>query len=763
MRKAIILLISFLLTGFTSLLAQDIISVEGLVTDESTGAGIAGQEVTILVTDSANYHNSTILTDASGYYMDTLWVTGSVPSINVSTPDNCSSFIHDTTLYYPVNGTCYLVNFAICNDSVAGDCQADFTYVNDPIDQLYVSFYDQSTPVGNIDSWYWDFGDGNSSNLQNPVHVYNSFGTYNVCLTITTDDSCTSIFCQDVTIGNTLDCQADFNSFPDSTNQGTVYFYDLSYANGNINSWFWEFGDGSTSTEQNPTHVFNELGTYNVCLTITADSNCTSTYCQDVLVGGGSGGDCLADFNYFTDSTNQGLVYFYDLSIPVGNIETWFWDFGDGTGSGEQNPTHTFSQAGTYNVCLTITTFYNPATDSCISITCKAVVVSGGTGGDCQADFTYFADSSNQSTIYFYDLSTAAGNIDTWFWDFGDGTSSTDQNPTHSYNAPGTYSVCLTITADSNCTSIYCEYVVVQGGASYYYLGGNTFAGIYQLDHGFAYAYKSENGVITEVHSQMVDSLGYYLFYPFAEGDYYTKVEPSPTSVYFGTHLPTYYGDVIHWEDAVLISLNQDIFNADINLVEMTAAAPGSGIIKGHIVYQGGNRDNTPASDIQIMLANQQGEYVGIYYSDEEGYFEFTGLANGTYTLFAEIVGKSMVPSEFTLSDESPVIEDIVMIINSTNVVFGIDDVHSKYIDKISDIYPNPVSSKLKIDVGLKEATQIECNILSLTGQTMSSQLFDLSHSATIELETAKLTKGMYLLEIITADKYRISKRFIKY
>ncbi|RLC07744.1 MAG: hypothetical protein DRI24_24385, partial [Deltaproteobacteria bacterium] len=337
------------------------------------------------------------------------------------------------------------------------------------------------------------------------------------------------------------DCQADFYYVPDSLGQFAIQFFDNSTSAMPITSWTWDFGDGTTSTEQDPVHNYADAGTYYVCLTIeSADSgvSCTDTYCMDVVVGGGGGNDCLADFYHTIDSAggNYTVVQFHDLSTPVGMIDSWFWDFGDGATSTEQNPVHAYNISGYADVCLTITS----DSGSCTSTECMNILITGGGGGDCQANFYYTYDSIPGSSfvVFFHDMSVPVGLIDTWYWDFGDGTTSIEQNPVHTFTAAGEYNVCLTITTDSiSCTSTYCELVYIQLPENLY-LGGNIFAGVFQLDHGFAYAYKSESGVITDIYSEMIDTLGYYLFYPMAQAEYFVKVEPSPSSSYFSTYIP---------------------------------------------------------------------------------------------------------------------------------------------------------------------------------------------------------------------------------
>ena len=770
MKKTIFLLITLIFWGFTSLQAQDTIIVSGYVSNELNGNPVVNHDVSIMLNDSSSYF-STVATDQNGFYMDMINSAGfMVTSIYIYTNDLCTYGIHDTLIQNP--GSQVYADFEICVDSVVNpECQADFYYVSDSLGQNAIQFFDNSTSTLTINSWTWDFGDGNTSTVQDPIHNYANAGTYYVCLTIEASDSgvmCTDTYCMDVIVqtGGGNDCLAAFYYTTDSTggNYTVINFYDLSIPVGLIESWYWDFDDGTTSTEQNPVHAYNTSGNFNVCLTITSDSGfCTSTTCMIVQVQGGGTGDCEADFYYTNDSIggNSTVVHFFDQSIPVGLIDSWFWDFGFNNTSTEQNPVHDFINPGTYNVCLTIESGSSGA--MCTDTYCMDVVVQTG-GGDCQANFCYTIDSTGgiSTVVNFFDLSIPAPLIDTWYWDFGDGTTSTEQNPVHAYNAFGIYTVCLTITTDSiSCTSTFCTTIIIQGNDNLY-LGGNIFADIYQLDHGFAYAYMETNGVITEVFSNIVDSLGYYLFYPMAPADYYVKAEPSPSSAYFGTHMPTYYGDVAFWDDAVLINLDDNVYTADINLIPVSQAAGGPGQITGIIEYSGGTRENTPAVDIQIMLANEQSEFVGLTYSDDEGKFEFTALPYGTFTLYAEVMGIQMIPKDYSLTEENAIIDDVSMIITDDEIYFGPDGIESIYIDDVSNVYPNPISNTLKLDIGIIKPTAISLKIYNQMGQALIMEQFNMSSAQTIEVNTSGLQSGMYFLEIMADDNYRIVRKFIK-
>jgi PKD repeat protein len=170
-------------------------------------------------------------------------------------------------------------------------CDPNFTYFNNPGGVTFTS-----SGTSNI-SWTWNFGDGTSSNLQNPVHAYNVNGTYNVCLTVTdvNGQSCTS--CQPVVFNSGVGgCQANYNA---TNPQGTTWsFADNSTGTGIFTSYYWDFGDGNSATGPNATHTYATGGMYFACLTILDSlQNCFDTYCDTVFVQGGGTG-CNATFAY---------------------------------------------------------------------------------------------------------------------------------------------------------------------------------------------------------------------------------------------------------------------------------------------------------------------------------------------------------------------------------------------------------------------------------------------------------------------------------
>jgi len=232
-------------------------------------------------------------------------------------------------------------------------CEADFDWHQSNNTPFKVYFEDKSDFLPG--TWYWEFGDGESSVVKNPFHIYATGGEYTVTLTINgADSTCFDTYSELVVIlDSTFSCQANFwwHYNCQNTNPLEIQFVNNSYSYGPIVEFAWDFGDGATSNQGDPLHVYSDFGLYSVTLGIITESGCTSSKTLDVWVNDPSS-NCLAMFVPFIDSINPLQVYFEDLSI--GQISSWLWEFGDGAASIEQNPTHIYPEQAVYNASLTI-------------------------------------------------------------------------------------------------------------------------------------------------------------------------------------------------------------------------------------------------------------------------------------------------------------------------------------------------------------------------------------------------------------------------
>ncbi len=221
-----------------------------------------------------------------------------------------------------------------------------------------------------------------------------------------------------------------------NTVPATVSFRDLSTGTTPL-TYAWEFGDGATSTEQNPSHTYIRQGLYTVGLTVTnAYGSSREIKTEYIAIGLAP----RADFTAQPTTGNTPLtVEFTDRT--TGHPTTWYWNFGDGKDSTEQNPVHTYFTSGEYSVTLTASNQYGSSyTSKAYFIHAIPVLKS-----------RFIADPTAGKAplvVKFTDIST--GNPQTWNWDFGDGTTSTQPNPVHAYTTPGAYDVNLTVTSGIN-------------------------------------------------------------------------------------------------------------------------------------------------------------------------------------------------------------------------------------------------------------------------------------------------------------------------
>ena len=215
-----------------------------------------------------------------------------------------------------------------------------------------VFFTDQSTLP---DTWFWDFGDGNTSTLQNPVHNYVTGGDFTVTLTVVDTIFGTSDQHSSEVNVNIPNAQIGGGSGYFGCGPLTVNFVESSMTNGgSIVSWLWSFGDGHTSSEQTPTHTYINPGIYNVSLAITTTAGCTNTDVKNnfVQVIGPDVNFDPKDTLIYSDGTTS--IDFSDATMFGAPIISWNWNFEDGGSSSLQNPTHSYTNQGHYDVGLTV-------------------------------------------------------------------------------------------------------------------------------------------------------------------------------------------------------------------------------------------------------------------------------------------------------------------------------------------------------------------------------------------------------------------------
>lgn len=334
----------------------------------------------------------------------------------------------------------------------------------------------QSTGDGTL-SYQWWMPDGSTSTEAEPSWTFNAAGVYGICLTITADNGqCTDFLCDSVVVDTNgmvstasvwydctgtlwgselpgtdcltflgdlgtwnancvcvpdsveVECQALFTVEQASGNGAlipwTVNIVDQSTGTGNLSYW-WDLPNGSTSTAAEPAYTFNAPGWYPICLTVSSDNGCTSTFCDSVVV----------DTNGFISTA----PVWYDCEGVLWGpaVAGTSCDDGDPMTTGEVWTADCICTADSTNLGCEAGFWAIQAYDS----------VPGGV-----------APIPNE--VWVWNLSSGGNGPYQFFWDFGDGTSSTEAYPTHVYSGNGPWLLCLTMVSDS-CTDTYCDSISV--------------------------------------------------------------------------------------------------------------------------------------------------------------------------------------------------------------------------------------------------------------------------------------------------------------
>ncbi|MFT7099794.1 MAG: gliding motility-associated-like protein [Bacteroidia bacterium] len=334
--------------------------------------------------------------------------------------------------------------FIFCIQAVLGQVTSDFSSnIISGCSPVTVKFLDKS--IGSGLRYRWSFDNGNLSTKQNPQAIFYQPGVYEVSLEVT-DPS-----------GNKDEkkVQGYITVFknPKANLSGTPLFgcapLVVSFSNNTIlgdaplYSSLWDFGDGNTVTASGPTHTYRTDDKFNVSLLVTDQNGCTDKISKTNYIEV----DRIPDIKFIADETFNCLapfiVNFTDQSSKTKSGDTYLWEFGDGTTSRQQNPSHTYTSTGAYTIKLTITT-----SNGCSSEFQRANYIKIG---NIAVNFT--SDKKNicaPSEVFFTNTTQPAGLKSSW--DFGDGTAQANgYNVKHIYTTPGSYTVTLKVEKDAAC------------------------------------------------------------------------------------------------------------------------------------------------------------------------------------------------------------------------------------------------------------------------------------------------------------------------
>lgn len=324
--------------------------------------------------------------------------------------------------------------------------KSDFTFNSPTCDGTPVVFENKSKiHSGNL-TQMWYFGDGDSSDIESPIHVYATHGTYCVKLVTTslpykiTHDTTICVVVTEIP-------KIEFKVFNACIGDSLSFSNSTSISAGKIN-YKWDFGDGKTSAKVNPKHKYTLAGTYQV--TLEANSNgCKSLLTKKAhqfvrpVANFSVTGNCSKTEILFNNLTTIGL------EDQFGNN----WKFGDGGGNNQSNPTHVYTTPGTKVVKYVATSQFGCTDSMTKTITIlPSPEASFSNGPVCNVKPVIFNNTSLEPL----------GILTSYTWDFGDGSNfSNNKNPQHNYPNLGSYTIKLTATGNNGCKTMFEKEVTV--------------------------------------------------------------------------------------------------------------------------------------------------------------------------------------------------------------------------------------------------------------------------------------------------------------
>lgn len=755
MKKFLLCSICLLLSVWAH--AQITVTVTGTVTRSTDGTPVEDWEVAAFAIDpqdSTQFGYAEGLTDALGNYSFEVEIPDNLDEITIEIETGCYNGSPETiTEVVAIANDAADADFEICADHpLMDDCEASFEAEN--VDSLQVQFtaYFEAQDSAAAFSWLWDFGDGNTSTEENPLHTYDNDGLYEATLTIISETGCEASSTEHVCVGgyqSNPECEAWFevNNIDSLTVQFTSYFESQDSAA--VISWLWDFGDGNTSTEENPTYDYAAAGVYEVTLTIVSETGCEASSTEHVCVGevDPDDPDCsLEPVVVQIDSLTFAFSVEFNTLDSAGAV-SWIWDFGDGNTSTDENPVHTYDQDGFYIVTIVVTS----ATD-CEAELSFPLFTDTPPSSDCAAYIEY-EDLDSLTFVFNSEVFGLTGDqvgVLSYFWDFDDGTFSNDSSPTHIFPGDGIYSVELTVVTEDSCLT-FASAVVVVGNSPV-----DTF--FYGCQAMFFVADVSADS-LTMFFEDLSFGSPTEWFWEFGDGE--TSDEQNPEHTYD----------------------TPGVYLVELSILTSTGCESNISFevcVKEDCPWQGEQDCQALFIPLPDSLGGLGFEFVDLSYApnpiqawswdfgdgetsnEQNPFHEYA--QHGVYSVTLSIESDSCASEiTFELDTEEPwnFCSNVVASLGVATGTF-VSTTHYAPLFEALRIFPNPAMSTLNLVFEAKTTQDYKLQVLDFTGRALST-----NHQNTvdgmnlIQLNIESLLPGIYLLELRTDQAVQVIK-FVK-
>lgn len=656
---------------------------------------------------------------------------------------------------------------------ITNNCKAFFKYVvNDkimsPVAATTINFYDKTE--GLAKEWYWDFDDGNTSREQNPTYTFihpvpsptTKISPYRkISLTVLTTDGCKSNYSELINIidGTTYIyvapfCKARFKYYQTAFDSigGTASFQLTNLSEGDSLKYLWQFDNGKTSTEKEPTVTFDlKQKERKVCLTVSGTNNCMDVFCDAVYVVDPNEpvifpAECYSGFGYSVNLDVKTLVpalvlNFYSKATP--DAIEWKWDFGDGTTSTEANPMHIFNlplNTGPFidpnpfrKVCLTVMT-----KSGCQANYCETINIYMNTTpptepvSKCHAWFKYYrpTDVITIPEVIPYKLVDASeGKVVSRLWQFEDGKTSTEAEPlvTFDFQKP-TQKVCLTIFTADSCESTWCEVIYVTQMKVDTFYTEKPAPNIYIMRYKSSFPpYMSSCGGYAMAQVYLKDSLikaDHYVWSTGAEGQEVKGL--CPTQSY-----------------------------------TVKAMTPEGTIVSGSFIFN----SNGTVSEIPINwnITGARDSWQIQYDLTDKNYTVEWRLCDGT------IVRSDSIPLNSINCGSN--VSNLILKDASGNIIYT-ENISLKtlatFLDPVKTVsslklFPNPVNDVLNIQYTGNPLKVVQLEILDISGKQISLRnLYDVESGQQISVNVNSLRKGIYICKMMSEKQVIGIEKFSK-